>query len=57
MNTKIAGLSLALLALSWDDERYEELPDWDKDAYWHAWIGDQHVCFPKPFFCLAVIVK
>ncbi|GKV88531.1 LPD38 domain-containing protein [Pectobacterium carotovorum] len=45
----IAGLSLALLALSWDDDRYEELPDWDKDAYWHAWIGDQHVRFPKPF--------
>ncbi|WP_052012468.1 LPD38 domain-containing protein [Pectobacterium betavasculorum] len=45
----IAGLSLALLALNWDDDRYEELPDWDKDAYWHAWIGDQHVRFPKPF--------
>ncbi|MEI7308699.1 LPD38 domain-containing protein [Pectobacterium carotovorum] len=45
------------MALSWDDERYEELPDWDKDAYWHVWIGDQHVRFPKPFFCLAVIVK
>ncbi|WP_406627800.1 LPD38 domain-containing protein [Pectobacterium carotovorum] len=45
----IAGLSLALLALNWGDDRYEELPDWDKDAYWHAWIGDQHVRFPKPF--------
>lgn len=45
----IAGLSLALLALNWDDDRYEELPDWDKDAYWHAWIGEQHVRFPKPF--------
>ncbi|MBP2845444.1 hypothetical protein J8655_08140 [Dickeya oryzae] len=45
----IAGLSLALLALNWDDKRYEELPDWDKDAYWHAWVGDQHIRFPKPF--------
>ncbi|GKW34871.1 hypothetical protein PEC730217_36510 [Pectobacterium carotovorum subsp. carotovorum] len=45
----IAGLSLALLAMNWGDERYEELPDWDKDAYWHAWIYDQHFRFPKPF--------
>ncbi|MBI0552589.1 LPD38 domain-containing protein [Pectobacterium parmentieri] len=45
----IAGLSLALLAMNWGDERYEELPDWDKDAYWHAWIGDQHFRIPKPF--------
>ncbi|MCW2484864.1 hypothetical protein J5069_03025 [Candidatus Symbiopectobacterium sp. NZEC127] len=45
----IAGVSLALLALNWDDERYEELPDWDKDAYWHFWAGDQHIRFPKPF--------
>ncbi|WP_323638763.1 LPD38 domain-containing protein [Pectobacterium polonicum] len=45
----IAGLSLALLALNWGDERYEELQDWDKDAYWHAWFGDQHIRIPKPF--------
>ncbi|NKI76292.1 hypothetical protein Dpoa2040_003635 [Dickeya sp. CFBP 2040] len=45
----IAGVSLALLALNWDDKRYEELPDWDKDAYWHFWAGDQHIRFPKPF--------
>ncbi|WP_067486866.1 LPD38 domain-containing protein [Dickeya sp. CSL RW240] len=45
----IAGLSLALLALNWDDKRYKELPDWDKDAYWHFFLGDQHVRFPKPF--------
>ncbi|WEF10288.1 hypothetical protein M9782_13785 [Pectobacterium actinidiae] len=45
----IAGLSVALLALNWGDDRYEELPDWDKDAYWHAWIGDQHIRVPKPF--------
>ncbi|SLM63482.1 LPD38 domain-containing protein [Dickeya aquatica] len=42
-------MSLALLALNWDDKRYKELPDWDKDAYWHFFLGDQHVRFPKPF--------
>lgn len=45
----IAGASLALLALNWDNDKYEELPDWDKDAYWHAFIGDQHIRIPKPF--------
>lgn len=51
--TKRAGLitaaSLALLAQNWDDERYEELPDWDKDTNWHFWLGDQHWRIPKPF--------
>lgn len=45
----IAGASLALLALNWDDERYEDLPDWDKDLNWHFWLGDQHLRIPKPF--------
>ncbi|WP_145487994.1 LPD38 domain-containing protein [Yersinia aleksiciae] len=45
----ITAASLALMALNWDDKRYEELQDWDKDTYWHAWFGDQHVRFPKPF--------
>ncbi|MEQ9721311.1 LPD38 domain-containing protein [Yersinia alsatica] len=45
----ITAASLALMALNWDNERYEELPDWDKDIYWHAWVGDQHIRFPKPF--------
>ncbi|WP_145576573.1 LPD38 domain-containing protein [Yersinia mollaretii] len=45
----ITAASLALMAMNWDDKRYEELQDWDKDTYWHAWIGDQHVRFPKPF--------
>uniref|UniRef100_UPI000D49346D LPD38 domain-containing protein n=1 Tax=Aeromonas sp. HMWF015 TaxID=2056851 RepID=UPI000D49346D len=34
---------------NWDDERYEEVPDWDKDANWHFFIGDQHWRIPKPF--------
>ncbi|WP_421215966.1 LPD38 domain-containing protein [Aeromonas enteropelogenes] len=45
----IAVASLALLANNWDDERYDELPDWDKDAYWHLWIDGKHWRVPKPF--------
>lgn len=45
----ITAASLALLAHNWDDERYEELPDWDKDANWHFWLGDHHWRIPKPF--------
>lgn len=45
----ITAMSLGLLAMNWDDERYEELPDWDKDANWHFFVGDQHFRIPKPF--------
>ncbi|GKX50630.1 LPD38 domain-containing protein [Budvicia aquatica] len=45
----ITAASLALLALNWDDDRYEELPDWDKDTYWHFFMGEQHYRIPKPF--------
>lgn len=45
----ITAMSLGLLAANWDDERYEELPDWDKDANWHFFVGDQHFRLPKPF--------
>ncbi|MDD2341425.1 MAG: hypothetical protein PHV54_00865 [Tolumonas sp.] len=45
----VAGISLGLLALNWDDPRYEDLPDWDKDTNWHFWFGDQHFRIPKPF--------
>lgn len=45
----ITAMSLGLLAANWDDERYEELPDWDKDANWHFFVGDQHWRIPKPF--------
>ncbi len=46
----ITAASLALLAFNWDDKRYEELPDWDKDTYWHAWLpGGIHIRMPKPF--------
>ena len=45
----LMGASMALLAANWDDERYQELEDWDKDAYYHFWLGDQHFRMPKPF--------
>ncbi|ONG08064.1 hypothetical protein BWQ95_13305 [Aeromonas hydrophila] len=45
----ITAASLALLVHNWDDERYEGLPDWDKDANWHFWLGDHHWRIPKPF--------
>lgn len=46
---KVAAFSLALAAMNDDDERYQELPDWDKDANWHFWFGDDHIRIPKPF--------
>ncbi|SIQ71566.1 Methyltransferase small domain-containing protein [Aeromonas sp. RU39B] len=45
----ITAASLALLAMNWDDDRYKDLPDWDKDANWHFFFGDQHFRIPKPF--------
>lgn len=39
-----------LLAFGNDGEDwYEELPDWDKDTYWHFRIGSHHFRLPKPF--------
>jgi hypothetical protein len=46
---KVAAFSLALAAMNDDDERYQELADWDKDSNWHFWLGDQHLRIPKPF--------
>lgn len=47
--------TLALLFDNKDDERYEELPDWDKDTYWHLFPPQifegmpEHIRIPKPF--------
>jgi len=43
----MAGMALWLAFR--DDERYKELEDWDKDVYFHWWIGDQHYRLPKGF--------
>jgi hypothetical protein len=48
----LAAASLALWAAYKDDDRYKELPDWEKFTYYHAWIGDGedgHIRMPKPF--------
>lgn len=46
---KVAAFSLALAAMNDDDERYQELADWDKDANWHFFAGEEHLRLPKPF--------
>lgn len=45
----IALFSLLLAGINDDDERYQELQDWDKDMHWHIFLGDQHFRIPKPF--------
>jgi len=55
---KGSAIMLATLALMYDnhdDERYQNLEDWDKDTYWHFFAPDwmpaapQHIRIPKPF--------
>lgn len=45
----IVAATLALLLRNMDREEYEELPEWDKDTYWHFFVGDEHFRLPKPF--------
>jgi hypothetical protein len=46
---KLMTFSVVLAMLNDDDERYKELPDWEKDAYWHLYPFDEHIRIPKPF--------
>lgn len=43
----IAGMSAALYLLNRDDPRYADLPDWDRDANWHIFVGEHHFRYPK----------
>jgi len=43
------GVSMALALKNRGDERYEKLPDYQKDTYWHIFVGDKHYSIPKPF--------
>jgi hypothetical protein len=43
----IALSSVGLYLLNRDDPRYADLPDWDRDANWHFFVGDQHFRYPK----------
>jgi len=46
---KIIAFSVLLAMWNDDEERYKELPDWEKDAYWHLFPGGKHIRIPKPF--------
>jgi diguanylate cyclase (GGDEF)-like protein len=44
--------TLALYMLNKDDERYQEMPDWQRDLYWVIFTGsgeDDYFFIPKPF--------
>jgi hypothetical protein len=43
----MALMSAGLYLLNRDDPRYKDLPDWDRDANWHFFVGDQHFRWPK----------
>jgi conjugative element/phage-associated large polyvalent protein len=43
----LALASVGLYLMNRDDPRYADLPDWDRDANWHFFIGDQHFRYPK----------
>jgi hypothetical protein len=45
----LALASMALWSLYADDERYQELEDWDKWTYHHFWVGGEHFKIPKGF--------
>ncbi|MDB4312116.1 strawberry notch family protein [bacterium] len=45
----LAIASILLAMLNDDNDEYQALEEWDKDTYWHFWIGGQHFRFPKPF--------
>lgn len=47
--TAIAIASAMLYMINADDDRYKELEEWDKDTYYHIFIGDSHWRLPKPF--------
>jgi hypothetical protein len=45
----LVALSIAYTLMNDDDERYRALSQWDKDTYYHFFIGDSHFRLPKPF--------
>ncbi len=45
----LAGASMLLALKNADDERYERLPQDQKDGYWHLFFGNYHFALPKPF--------
>lgn len=45
----LSAATMALALTNADDDEYEELPEWDKDTYWHLFVGGEHFRIPKPF--------
>ena len=45
----ILAATMALALSNQDNPEYEELPEWDKDMYWHFFVGGEHFRLPKPF--------
>ena len=47
----VMAISFGLMAMRSDeeDEEYWALPEWDRDTYWHFWLGGEHYRVPKPF--------
>jgi hypothetical protein len=45
----VMAAAIALWAANHDDERWKALEDWDKNSYFHFFVGGMHFRFPKPF--------
>lgn len=43
----LAMASAALYLLNRDNHEYQDLPDWDRDTYWHFFVAGQHFRYPK----------
>lgn len=41
--------SIGLYYINHKNPKYQELPQWEKDTYWHFFVGDEIVRIPKPF--------
>jgi hypothetical protein len=41
--------SILLYLVNKDDERYKEIPQWERDLFWIFFVGDQILRIPKPF--------
>ncbi len=45
----ITAATMALMLRNQDNDEYEQLPEWDKDTYWHFFVNGEHFRLPKPF--------
>jgi hypothetical protein len=43
----MATFSMGLYLLNRDNPKYQDLKDWEKDSYWHFFVGDKHFRMPK----------